>query len=296
MMTLTRELILNCRLVGGEIFKYSTFASCNNQIRDIEGYISKRRLHNQHEEKVLKDLHSLVHYQFPLNYSGFNIPSLLRYARIFGSEKIDLILTRSTGLSLPEFFFFSIHIAGGLMHSPYVMATQDLSEFGIDAEKGKHFFSKMSRSVQNLREQLRAEQKYDDNWQYTYNALSGTPFVWLDDTHPEQLYCPIPSLLWHRIGPGLFYDLSNEPHFGNAYGVAFEEHVGEFLHAVLPADKFEIIAETEYKLGKKFLKHGMDWIVNDKGATLFIECKAKRMRLEAKMLDSEVALDDQLSM
>ncbi|NPT61163.1 hypothetical protein [Paraburkholderia elongata] len=52
--------------------------------------------------------------------------------------------------------------------------------------------------------------------------------------------------------------------------------------------------EAEYKVGRQ-VKHGVDWIVGDGTANLFVECKTKRLRHDAKITVEGEVLEAQLN-
>lgn len=290
---LAREVIINCVEVGGKEFTYSTLASSMNAIRDIEGYISLRRLTDTGVDQVLDDLHPLVHNQFLFNRKIERASYFLRYAEIYRQQGIQVMMEKELGSPIVECYFLAMHIVGGLRTNPGVLARQDLSNFGIDSDQSERFFSKVALPLDELKSKLISVQSYDDNWSYTWNPLTATPFVKLDKTHPQIIYCPLPSLVWHRLGHGLFYDFADIPAFGNLYGASFEKYVGGYLTSVLPKEKYEIFGEHQYHIGTN-LKHGTDWIVSDGVSNIFIECKTKRITQAATMLSSEKALSDQL--
>jgi hypothetical protein len=64
------------------------------------------------------------------------------------------------------------------------------------------------------------------------------------------------------------------------------------LSTLLRPPKFEVAAETPYELAKGHRKHGVDWTVTDDTANLFIECKTKRLRQDAKFIIAGSGLSD----
>jgi hypothetical protein len=82
------------------------------------------------------------------------------------------------------------------------------------------------------------------------------------------------------------------PGFDSAYGAAFQNYVGLVLHVLLKPPKFHIAAEEPYQVAKGYRKHGVDWTVGDETANIFIECKTKRLRQEAKFVATGTGLAD----
>lgn len=86
---------------------------------------------------------------------------------------------------------------------------------------------------------------------------------------------------WKRVSQGLFYEIYQAEGFSNPFGASFQVYLGEVLSETFPGPRFTIYEEREYKVGRN-RKDGVDWILTDDQANLFIECKAKRMTVGAK--------------
>jgi hypothetical protein len=83
--------------------------------------------------------------------------------------------------------------------------------------------------------------------------------------------------MW-KITNGIYYDIVNESGFDKAFGKSFEEYCGFVFKKVLANRNIQIIPEITYgKLNKK----SSDWILFEDNTCIFIECKAKRLRLES---------------
>ncbi|WBS02376.1 hypothetical protein OU994_29740 [Pseudoduganella sp. SL102] len=292
--TLTREVILNCQEFGGVEFTYGTLASSMNAIRDIQGFIAQGRIDRGNPDQVVDDLHPLVHTQWSLNRRNERASYILRYAQIYGKEELNKFIVEEFGVPIVECYYLALYATASLQSQPGFLATQELETFGISSEQSGQFFRKLSSPIREIKEKLKALERYDDNWEYTWNAVSATPFIILEHAHPERLYCPMPSFIWGRLGHGLFYDLKDFKNFGNHYGSAFEGYIGELLESTLQEGRFTIVGETPYHMDGN-LKHGTDWIVTDGFSNIFIECKTKRMTLDAIQLSAEDALRRQLN-
>ena len=95
------------------------------------------------------------------------------------------------------------------------------------------------------------------------------------------MICPLPQLLLRRVTSGLYYDIVKAAGFDNPFGNSFQTYIGGVLKAACPAPPFSVRPEKPYFVGGN-LHHGTDWVVSDSGGHLFIECKTKRLRLDAK--------------
>lgn len=274
----TRELILNSTTNGNKRLnsRYSMQVVINT-IRQIENSTAKERLAI---EDVMRELHRISHRQFPWQQRS-NLTGLLRYLKIFGSPDIASILEQRTGFSIREYFLLGMWLSGHLQNRFDINAQQDFTGFGISREKSLNFFMTLSSNLTSLREEMKKFQKFDETWEYTWNPLEATPLISLDSKNPHRLYCPIPDFLLRRFSHGIFYDLVKAPGFDMAFGPSFENYIGEILQVVFHPSTFYIRKEEPYTVGKD-IHHGADWILGDGSASLFIECKTKRMTQAAK--------------
>ncbi|MCP3020393.1 hypothetical protein [Cupriavidus basilensis] len=178
--------------------------------------------------------------------------------------------------------------AGQAIRSGVVHANIDYSGVGVTHDERDAYFAMVGASYTETKTSLAAAQRYDEGWSHTLNYLEAKPLIRLWGDRPMQFHCPIPELVLRRVTEGLFYDLAkSDAKYGNAYGVAFQEYVGDVLRAQFKRDSQRVIKEQEYHVNKD-RKDGVDWIVSDATGHLMIECKARRMKLDAKMTpDSE---------
>jgi hypothetical protein len=86
----------------------------------------------------------------------------------------------------------------------------------------------------------------------------------------------------------VYYDVLSAPGFDAAFGESYQSYVGDVLKVVNTQHTLTILPEAEYAVGKD-RKRGVDWIVSDQTAELFIECKTKRLRQDAKVALSDLA-------
>ncbi|HEX8607612.1 MAG TPA: hypothetical protein VF679_03105, partial [Pedobacter sp.] len=277
---------------SGEKLSWRTLSRCLDDINKIQEVISRQRYHDLADpDLVLKDITALIHQQVPKR--ALDVPRMTRYAAIFGHKAVGSILENKIGLNIVECYFFTLHIYSSLQREPWVNGRQTYQDFGLTEDKTAKFFSWLSRTPAELRQVLAPFQEYGPNWAYTWNALMETPLISISCTSQWKMICPIPSLLWSRVGSGLFYDLVKDPAFANPYGSAFEAHIGKFSKNVLEIEKFQILEEQKYKVGKQ-VKDGIDWVVCDSDANMFIECKTKRLQQTSKLVEAGVSLQTDL--
>lgn len=289
--SIAREVLLHARDDGHHrLNSVAAIGKVVNPMRQITNEGSKLRL--QQPDDVFDEMLRMAHQQFPWQQRNTG-NALLRHLKIFSSSRIAPILQQETGLTVKEFFFLGMAIAGHLLRSFAINSDQDYRYFGISRDQAKAFFSRLSLPIQQLRERLAAEHAVDARWDYVWNALEGTPLVALDSKNPNRLYCPVPELLLRRFSSGLYYDLYDNPSFGDAFGPSFEDYIAEVAGLAFETEDYTIQLEQPYTVGKK-IRHGPDLIISGADANLFIECKAKRFTQAAKSETGNVAMKNDI--
>lgn len=279
-----RELILHASSTGTRrIDNFNSLKDVVNRIRDTENvsaqaYFAERGTDAQ---SAFASLFAVVHRQFPWQRKQ-SWTELMRYLKIFGEKEVEAVLQSGTGLSIREWYFMGMAVSGHMLREPGINADQDFRYFGIPLENSQRFFNKLGIGIEELRRKTHESQRYDENWLYSWNPLDETPLVSLDPKYPNRLHCPEPDLLLRRVSHGLYYDIVNVRGFANPFGQAFQAYIGEVARETFSGVTFELLEEEQYTVGQN-VKHGTDWILIDRGANLFIECKTKRVRKAAKL-------------
>jgi hypothetical protein len=162
-----------------------------------------------------------------------------------------------------------------------------------NSENVRKFLNKITIDIDLLKTKLIENQKFDDSWEYTANPFEQYPLVTLKKNTFTNVSCPFPQLLQKRISEGLYFDVVDDtPIFSDSFGKSFQDYVGDVLKKIFSNENFEVIPETDFMNGKK-ISHGVDWILTDDTASLFVECKTKRLRLKSKFdLESEEFVKD----
>ena len=283
---IAREIVLNGNIVGNRsLDSWHELSIAINKLRRIDNDIAGRY---SSRETVMRDLHRTVHLQFPWQRPP-SIRTMMRAYKLFGTDMMRPILEETTGVDLDSFFKLGIATAGHLREQSTINTEQDYSMLGVPLDVSKKFFDRLTVDLSELRSRTREAQRYDDSWQFGGNPLRNTPLVRFDPLNPERVICPFPTFLITRFSEGLFYDTVGHHSFSNAIGKGFETYVGEVLREVL-GDGFTVLEEQEYWVGKD-RKDGVDWIVSDATGHVFIECKTKRLRYDAKFIADGVGLE-----
>ncbi|WP_146014333.1 hypothetical protein [Paraburkholderia rhynchosiae] len=261
-----------------------------NYIRKIKNTISAKNVSSPHA--AMKIVFTLFHEQFQWQDEDF-LGKAARYRKIFAHPLTKEAVEGDLRMSLQSLYIMGIAIAGSL---GYQMGVQWRDYYRLPEVPRDHvdrFFELCAAERDELRSQIRAEQKYDKTWALTYNPLRGKPLFYSSE-RPQIVFGFSSKLLLWRITDGVYYDVAKgRSGFGKAFGTAFEHYVGDVLKTVLTAPTFRVMAETSFDVKKGHGRAGSDWHVSDEGCHVFIECKTKRIRLTAKAdMDHEHFAED----
>lgn len=288
---LAKELILNASAIGDKRLRlWSDLETAIDHIRRLENEAFSHG--DEVRPDVIFEMHRIANRQFPwqrkLGANGF-----IRALKVFGEQSVNRIVERELGLTTEKFVVLGTAVAGHF-HKRWGMSTnQDYGVLGIPAEATRAFFHRLARTSKELRQQTADLQSYDSDWLYTWNPLEATPLIRFDPDHPDRVICPIPYHLVKRATVGLFYDLVKATDFDNPFGNSFQAYVGEVARQFCKSPVFSVLAPEPYAIGSGRF-HGTDWIVSDSTGHLFIECKTKRLTVNAKSRSDTVHLEHDL--
>jgi hypothetical protein len=290
--TLTREIVLN----GGDneqtlsLRRWRNLARAVDHIRRLDEEACRQ---NGDTIDALFELHRIGHRQLPWQQDKGMAP-IMRVLKIFGAASVEAVVLRELGMTTVQFLQLGAAVAGSFIRNVGMSTRQDYREsLGISIEASAAFFDRLSCDIEQLKTDTVSYQSYDDGWLYAWNPLERTPLIRFDREHPDRVICPIPRYLLRRTSAGLFYDLVNSTGFQNPYGESFQSYVGDILRATCGSSRFRILSEQTYRVGKR-LKHGVDWILSDATGHVFVECKAKRLRVTSKTRSDKAALEKDL--
>ncbi|MBP0640122.1 hypothetical protein [Cupriavidus sp. AcVe19-6a] len=284
-----RELIVNADLTRGRSFR--RLGDLYAALRVIMAAWDVSYAHGASPEQLLRDLTAMGHQQFPWQTQS-SMQALFRYYRILRRPDMAAMVERVVGMDVRTYFLIGIIGGGELIRRPWVDVCRPLDEVNVAPELVQRFYARLTTRIAPLRHAIWAKQSFDRSWGYTWNPLEATPLLQLD-RGSRQAYAPIPEFYYRAITHGLYYALVKQAAFSRAIGEAFEAYVGEVLHAAFAGPPWQVRGETPYLVGKA-RKHGADWVVTDGTGHLVIECKAKRLRLDAKMPGADDSFDQQL--
>jgi hypothetical protein len=275
LQTLTREIFLNC--VEGEgqsLFSWKAIAAAINMIKHIEnntwGRLAK-------EGDIKFELTRIANRQFHWQL-GMNQPTINRYFRIANHHLIRPMVIDEFGMTPEEMFQIGVSLSGHFLGKAALALPINNQVNSVSAERCAAFLARICRTLTEHKALAQSAQTYDINWAYNFNSLEEFPLVQISDS---EVLCPIPTLLLRRFCDGLYFDLvrrGNE--FHPTFGLAYEDYVGDVSSAANSRGTFQILKAERYG-PRTARKDTIDWILFDDSATLFIECKASRVRLLA---------------
>lgn len=281
---IAREVILHASPTGTKRLDNRTaLGKVINALRDTDNLTSRLRIatHTKPDD-IFDELLRTAQQQFPWQQQ-YTDRALLRYLKIFTSPHIAPILEEVTGLTARDIFFLGLAITGSLSRKPIVNRKQSYEDFGISKEKINLFFNRITITANDLQRYYKEHNNFDRNWDFRWNPLEATPLIALYPQAPHLLLCPVPVLMLRRFSTGLYYDLYKHPKFGNAFGKAFEEYFSNVIKVVFNTNLFTIHPEQPYEVANGDTHHGPDQIITSADANLFIECKTKRLTIDAKI-------------
>jgi len=293
--TITREIIINAQnstLSDKSLKTWSYFSGSINKLKNIENEIGGMFVN---KDNILVELFRISHRQFPWQIRP-NGEYLTRYYKIFSQESLNKILVETIGFSAKELYLSGMLFIGAYLKSPAINLPINVQVSAIKNEEVERFIKIFSLDINLLREKVKNEVQYNDKFAYSFSSLRSFPIIKMGYRQKESLVCPMPTLLFWQITDGIYYKILEEikkikdgkkqkeilGNFGNSLGKQFQNYVGEVLEKSIQNESLKFFKEQEYKEGKN-RKDTVDWIVIDNNAILFIECKAKRMNLPAKI-------------
>lgn len=249
-----------------------------NKLRDLENGVGQMSID---QGNVLLELHRVAHRQFPWQNHKYK-QLLVRHYKIFKHPGIARIVKEKTNISVYQlyligFMLFSVYHKHPAMLIPIQTPIAELTSDDID-----NFMKHFSRDLSEIRTLLVAAQDISDKYAYAYSPLKAFPLIRMSYKDAWSCVCPLPPLLLLRITAGLYYEIVHENGFDISFGNSYQNYVGEVLEKSNTNRKLSIIPEGEYFIGHD-RKDTIDWRACEPEAALFIECKTKRLVLQAKV-------------
>ncbi len=290
---LARECIANNQgnlLSSKENFnKWSYFSGAINKIKDFENnawpIIGGTNIRNE--------LRRISHRQFPWQLKPSS-NDFLRYYKIYNSPRISEIIKSRIGMTIKQWYIIGTAIIGAILSNPKMNINPNIVISNITKKEFDVFLSFVSSDINQIKEIINRDVKFDDEYVYTFNPLEYYPLIKIG----QYYYCPVITFLVWRITSGIYFDLikdkADEKSFGASFGFAFQDYLEEISNKVLDKEKTIVIPEKKY-LVKKDKKDSVDLILLQDNAVFFVEAKAKRLQSRSKsQLVSSQAIEKDL--
>ncbi|MFA6106261.1 MAG: hypothetical protein WC745_01165 [Patescibacteria group bacterium] len=286
---LLREIIINSQDIERglkTLRKWNYFIGAINKIKDIEN-----KLISVNKNNVLKEFFRLAHRQFPWQLN-INLMYFYRYYRIFNETDIDKILYNKVGIHYENLFLMGTSLLGHFQKNFIIKEPFSTNIKGIANNEVKKLFDMISVELDDFKKIIQKEHTVDEKFAYNTYILRLYPIIKNKFKGDNTYFCPLTTLLYWRFTSGIYYEICREKDFDNPFGYAFKKYVGDVLNK---ANKKMTIYPEEYYGSKKNKKNTVDWILDEKDAALFIECKTKRLIVPAKIeLNNTEFLDKEL--
>lgn len=294
---LTREVIINCsESAEYDMRRYSEFASAVNKLKRLENDISGcTEYREMFRVNVLQEVFRIAHRQFQWQKKPCT-DDFMRYYKIFGRPELDAIIVATLGINARQIFSVGLGLTGMYLENfgLRLPITVDLNGL-ITNDQVQQIVNRFSIDIDELRTQMSDAQSYDQDFAYTMNPLLIRPLIRVDQDGVPVLIAPIPTYILRRFTDGIYYEIYDAAGFSDAFGASFQAYIGDVLQPLTQGGNFTIYPEEPYHVGRE-LKHSIDWIATDGTATLFVECKTKRLRYAGKVtLTGNQSLDGDLA-
>jgi hypothetical protein len=275
MLTLAREIILNCDAQGRSMLSWSAVAGAINHIKKIEndGWRQNSAGDDIHFEMV-----RIANRQFDWQV-GLNTALVSRFFMIIDDPRVASQVIDEFGMTPTELYQITLSLAGHFLENPSIRLPLYNQINTVAAEPLARLIDRLSLTFLEHRERTREQQSYDLNWAYNPSSLVEFPLV----RQPSMAFCPVPALFVERMTKGIYFDLVRRgADFANSYGFAFEDYVGRMIRSINRESRFQIEGARKYGTSNA-RKDTVDWIISDTGAVLFVECKSSRVKLNGKI-------------
>lgn len=293
---LVREIILNSvsENEANTLKNWVNFSMAINKLKDLENNISVHYA-DMFKDNILLELHRLSHRQFPWQVHP-NLILITRYYKIFSHPQIDLIIQKHVGLTTKELYTIGLALTGVYIEYFALNYPPDLQIIGIDKKKLDSFLEHFSVDMHLMKNLINDSQSYDQDYAYTLNPIRIKPLIRTIYNGKDSIIAPVPTYLLKRFTEGVYYEILKDADFAHPFGESFQSYIGEVIKEANSNSRYEYFKEIEYLVGKA-QKNSTDWIVTDENANIFIECKTKRLRAQAKVsLIGNSILEEDLSL
>jgi hypothetical protein len=282
---LARELILNAPERGERaLVTWNDFAKAGNLIRDIEGKAWSQLPNGA--DLIHYEIVRIAHRQFPWQIQP-NSRLIASYYRLYSNDHLAPLVQKVFGMSARELFQIGVSLSGHFLSEPFLRLPAINQLNAASDAVVTDFLRRFSLPTGALRERMQQAQSYNVNWAYAFDPLRTFPLI---EVSADRLFCPMPTLLLWRFTEGVYFDLVQERvAFDRAFGPAFQDLAQDVVRAASIDRRLQVLPEARYGT-KARPKDSVDLIVQDETAVLFVECKASRLKAQAKVDINDTAV------
>lgn len=236
---------------------------------------------------VFTEMHRLTQRQFFWQRGVANAPALYRSLRLYGTGKAAEHFEREAGLSTSDFVKVGFWLASALSGREAVKRDTDLSEIGVSSTARERALARLALGHAEARERARWMRAGNLHTAYRPSLLRDYPVIAFGAAS-ERLRAPLPELIIQRFTSGHYLDVvGGGAEVWTEIGERFEAYCVDYLTAVMAP----LTVSGEYEYGpKKARRRTPDVLVTDGDELVLVaECKAKRMKFEARFAEDPVA-------
>lgn len=285
---LAKELIINAPLIAPtDMRKWHNFSNGINGLKNIGNDISMLYA-SLFRENIFIEMYRIAHHQFGWQRTVKMQAEAARYYKIFSEPAVDAILLGKLGLRTFSLYTIGLAFGGAFLQDFELVAPINLDLGRTTPADVEIFLRNYSKNLDEMRELCQASQSFDENYVYSFNPLVKYPIVSHVSGGRATFFAPVPRYLLRRFTVGIYYDVLGAPGFDVAFGKSYQAYVGEVIQAAAQSGTLSIQPEAEYFVGRD-RKDSVDWITSDSTGELFVECKTKRLRQEAKLALADLA-------
>jgi len=287
---IVRELILNApERAGRAMNKWNEFAAVANLVRDIENEIWHRLPNGP--DLVRYEMIRIGHRQFPWQVRP-NARLIASYYKLYSNPRLANLVHEAFGMTALELYQIVLTLSGHFIEQPLIREPVSNQVNGVDPKTVARFVRRYALPLPALREQMSATQVYNINWAYLFDPLRTWPMI---DIGEGTLFCPMPTLLFWRLTDGIYFDLvQHRELFDQNFGLAFQDVVSDVVRAADDTRHLQVLPEQRYGTRQQ-PRDSVDLIVQDETAAVFVECKASRLKAQAKVdIHNTAAIDAEL--
>lgn len=281
---LARELIAEAPLrapldSGCTLYTWREFSKVVNKLKDLDNAISAS-YPELFRDRIILEMSRIAHHQFRWQHGMRE--DVTRYFKIFSHPGMDDILQAHVGISARGLLTIGLSTAGHYLGQFDLPTPVGHQLGGVSPEQVAWFFGAYARDLDDMRKRCAEARQFNETFIYSFNPLVQFPLLSCVLGNETHIVCPVPRYLIQRFTEGVYYDVVNAAGFDAAFGSAYQTYVGEVFQAANTRGSLVVLPEAEYRVGKD-LKRSVDWIASDTTGELFVECKTKRLRVEAKV-------------